>query len=199
MKRIILASNNPHKIKECQALLAPLALQLIPQNQQHIPPADEPYSTFIENALHKARQASRITGLPALSDDSGLCVRALHGLPGIHSARFAGEPPSDAANNQLLIEKMRGVTKRDGYFYCMLTLVRYPDDPAPVIAEGIWFGQIATVLQGDKGFGYDPLFYLPHLKLTAAQLDPTNKNRLSHRAQAFKKLLAQSHLFLPVK
>lgn len=199
MKRIVLASNNPHKIKECQALLAPLALPLVPQSQQSIPPANEPYSTFIENALHKARQASRITGLPALSDDSGLCVRALHGLPGIHSARFAGEPTSDAANNQLLIEKMRGLTERDGYFYCILTLVRYPEDPAPVIAEGVWFGHIATALQGDNGFGYDPLFYLPHLKLTAAQLDPASKNRLSHRAQAFKKLLAQSHLFLPVR
>jgi XTP/dITP diphosphohydrolase len=187
-KKIVLASCNTKKLDEYYALFSSLAIELITQSKLSILPIDEPYDTFIENALHKARHASLITGLPALADDSGLCVVSLNGLPGIYSARFAGEIASDDTNNQLLLEKMQAITKRDAYYYCMLVLVRHSKDPSPLIAEGIWSGKIMKEPRGKNGFGYDPLFYLPALHLTAAEIDPMLKNQLSHRAQAFKVL-----------
>ena len=187
-KTIVLASCNAKKINECCTLFSSLAIELIAQNKLGVLPIHEPYDTFIENALHKARHASHITGLPALADDSGLCVASLNGFPGIYSARFAGEITSDDANNQLLLEKMRAIAKRDAYYYCVLVLVRHPKDPSPLIAEGIWYGKIREEPRGKNGFGYDPLFYLPALHLTVAEIDSMLKNQLSHRAQAFKVL-----------
>jgi len=188
-KKIVLASCNAKKINECCALFSSFAIELIPQNKLGVLPIDEPYDTFIENALHKARHTSHITELPALADDSGLCVPSLNGFPGIYSARFAGKIASDEANNQLLLEKMRTITKRDAYYYCALVLVRHPKDPSPLIAEGIWSGKIGEEPRGKNGFGYDPLFYLPAIDLTVAEIDLMLKNQLSHRAQAFKVLL----------
>lgn len=188
-KKIVLASCNTKKINECCALFSSFDIELIAQNKLGVLPIDEPYDTFIENALHKARHASHITGLPALADDSGLCVPSLNGLPGIYSARFAGEIASDETNNHLLLEKMRAITNRDAYYCCVLVLMRHPKDPSPLIAEGIWSGKIGEEPRGKNGFGYDPLFYLPTLGLTAAEIDSMLKNQLSHRAQAFKVLL----------
>ena len=184
MIRLVLASNNAKKMKELDALLAPLGFEVIPQGQLNIPEAEEPHCTFVENALAKARHASRITGLPALADDSGLCVEALMGAPGVLSARFAGEPKNDARNNQKLLDELAGKQDRRAHFYCVLVLVRHADDPQPLIAEGEWHGEIVAEAAGEAGFGYDPLFWVPQQACTSAQLDATLKNRLSHRGQA---------------
>ncbi|MDY0011476.1 MAG: RdgB/HAM1 family non-canonical purine NTP pyrophosphatase [Rhodocyclaceae bacterium] len=189
MKQLVLASNNPGKARELHHLLAPLGLEVLPQSTFHVPPIDEPYPGFVENALHKARHAARHTGLPALADDSGLCVAALGGEPGVHSARFAGEPKSDARNNALLLERLTGAADRRAYFYCVLVLVKNADDPRPLIADGEWHGQILTAPQGHAGFGYDPLFLDPELGQTAAELDDALKNTLSHRGAAMRHLL----------
>lgn len=189
LSRIVVASNNAGKLKEFQQLLSPLGLEFIPQGQLNVPEAEEPHVTFVENALAKARHASRITGLPALADDSGLCVEALQGAPGVLSARFAGEPKSDERNNQKLLASLRGQTDRRAHFYCVLVLVRYADDPQPLIAEGEWHGEIVDDARGEAGFGYDPLFWVPQHGCTSAQLDPALKNQLSHRGQAMAVLL----------
>jgi XTP/dITP diphosphohydrolase len=191
MKRLVLASSNPGKIREIAALLAPLSIEVLPQSQLGIQEAEEPHETFLENALAKARHASRASGLPALADDSGLCVDALVGEPGVHSAYYAGlegdREHRDARNNAKLLKELKD--NRTAYYACIMILVRSASDPLPLIAEGIWRGQIARAARGVNGFGYDPLFLLPELGKTAAELDPAEKNRISHRAQALTKLL----------
>lgn len=192
--KVVLASNNAGKLREFAALLNAAGIELIPQGALNVPEADEPYPTFVENALTKARHAARLTGLPALADDSGLCVRALRGAPGVYSARYsqlAGGPKSDAANNARLIEELRGETDRRAYYFCVLALVRHAEDPEPLIAEGRWHGEILDTPRGAHGFGYDPHFFLPDLNATAAELDPAVKNTSSHRAMALRHLLAR--------
>jgi len=193
-KRLVLASNNPKKAAEMTALLAPLGIEVLPQSAFGIAEAEEPHDTFVENALAKARHAARCAGLPAVADDSGLCVAALGGAPGVQSARFAGEPKSDARNNALLIERLErlaGVDDRRAFFYSAVVLVRRADDPRPLIADGEWHGTILDAPRGDAGFGYDPLFYVPELGRTAAELDALTKNSLSHRGKAMGELLAR--------
>lgn len=195
--KLVLASNNAKKAAELAELLAPLGIEVLPQSVFDVPEAEEPYPTFIENALAKARHASAHTGLPAIADDSGLCVNALGGAPGVHSARYAGEPKSDARNNALLVERLMGVTDRGAYFYCVVALVRSPDDPRPLVADGEWHGTILDAPRGDNGFGYDPLFYVPELEQSAAELDANLKNTLSHRAAALRHLLERLQLTAP--
>jgi XTP/dITP diphosphohydrolase len=191
MKRIVLASGNPGKIREIGALLAPLAIEVVPQTELGVSEAEEPHDTFLENALAKARHASRATGLPALADDSGLSVNALGGAPGVHSAYYAGRDgyreTRDARNNAKLLASLGD--ERSAYYTCVLTLVKRPEDARPLVAEGRWHGEIARAPRGVNGFGYDPLFYLADLKKTAAELDPAVKNRVSHRGIALAKLL----------
>lgn len=190
-KRLVLASNNPKKAIEMTALLAPLGIEVVPQSAFDIPEADEPHPTFVENALAKARHASALSGLPAVADDSGLCVMALGGAPGVQSARYAGEPKSDARNNALLIERLDGFADRSAFFYSVVVLVRHADDPRPLIADGEWHGTILDAPRGEAGFGYDPLFYVPQLNQTAAELDAKLKNTLSHRGAAMRHLLTR--------
>lgn len=189
MKKLVLASNNAKKLKELVALVAPLGIEVIPQGELGVSEAEEPHCTFIENALAKARHAAAATGLPALADDSGLCVAALGGAPGVQSARYAGEPKSDARNNEKLLEALAGQTDRRAHFVSLLVLVRHAEDPQPIIAEGEWHGEILPALQGEGGFGYDPLFLDPASGLTAAELPAEIKNQRSHRGQAMQKLL----------
>ncbi len=189
---IVLASNNQGKIKEFNAILASVGINLIAQSEFNVPEVDEPYTTFIENALHKARHCSKLTGLPSLADDSGICVPALHGQPGIYSARYAGEnPKSDVANNQKLINELSKLDtiNRSAYFYCALVFIRHSDDPQPIIADGILHGEIINEARGVNGFGYNPHFYLPEYAKTVAELDETMKNQISHRGIALQELL----------
>ena len=189
--KLVLASNNAKKLKELDAILAPLGWELIPQGQLGVPECEEPHATFVENALEKARHAARSTGLPALADDSGLCVRALGGAPGVQSARYAGEPKSDERNNQKLIAALAGQADRRAHYVCVLVFVRHADDPQPIIAEGEWHGEIVDAPRGAGGFGYDPYFLLPDLGVTAAELDAAEKNRRSHRGLALQQLIAR--------
>ncbi|KVH13821.1 MULTISPECIES: RdgB/HAM1 family non-canonical purine NTP pyrophosphatase [Burkholderia] len=194
LSRIVLASNNAGKLREFTALFSTVGIEIVPQGDLAVPEAEEPFGTFIENALTKARHASRLTGLPAIADDSGLCVRALRGAPGVYSARYAqraGRDKGDAANNAYLVEQLRGVDDRRAYYCCVLALVRHADDPEPLFAEGRWAGEIVDTPRGGHGFGYDPYFYLPSLGATAAELEPAVKNTHSHRALALKALLAR--------
>ncbi|MFO1364332.1 MAG: RdgB/HAM1 family non-canonical purine NTP pyrophosphatase [Burkholderiales bacterium] len=190
MKRLVLASNNPGKIREFRELLAPLDLDVVPQGELGIAEAAEPHATFVENALAKARHAARRARLPALADDSGICVAALDGEPGVHSARFAGEPTSDARNNEKLVALLQEQPDRRAHYYCVIVLVRHADDPEPLIAEGRWDGEVIATPRGSGGFGYDPHFLLPDLGRTAAELAPEEKHALSHRGQALRRLLA---------
>jgi XTP/dITP diphosphohydrolase len=189
--KLVLASNNAKKLKELDAILAPLGWELVPQGQLGVPEAEEPHCTFVENALAKARHASRLTGLPALADDSGLCVDAFGGAPGVQSARYAGEPKSDARNNQKLLAELGASSERSAHFVSVIVFVRHADDPQPIIAEGEWPGEILSAARGDDGFGYDPLFYVRELDQSAAELDPAEKNRRSHRGQALACLVAR--------
>lgn len=189
MKQLVLASGNAGKLKELSALLAPLGIEVLPQSAFNVSEAEEPHPSFVENALAKARHASRATGLPALADDSGLCVDVLGGAPGVLSARFAGEPKSDERNNALLLERLAGQTDRRARFYCALALVRHADDPLPLIACGEWHGEILPAPRGKGGFGYDPLFLVSELEQTAAEIPHELKNVLSHRGSAFRQLL----------
>lgn len=189
MKKLVLASNNAKKLKELVALVAPLGIEVIPQGELGVSEAEEPHCTFIENALAKARHAAAATGLPALADDSGLCVAALGGAPGVQSARYAGEPKSDARNNEKLLEALAGHAYRRAHFVSLLVLVRHAEDPQPIIAEGEWHGEILPALRGEGGFGYDPLFLDPASGLTAAELPAEIKNQRSHRGLAMQKLL----------
>lgn len=186
---IVLASNNAGKLREFSQLLAPLGFTLHPQGEFNVPEAEEPHATFVENALEKARHAARLTGLPALADDSGVCVNALGGAPGVASARYAGEPKSDARNNQKLIEALARHADHSAYYYCVLVFVRHAADPQPVIAEGRWDGEIIATPRGQGGFGYDPYFLLPQAGMTAAEMPAEEKNRLSHRGQALRSLV----------
>jgi len=188
--KLVLASSNPGKLREIGALLAPFAA-VVSQEELGVADAEEPHATFLENALAKARHASRAAGLPALADDSGLCVEALGGEPGVHSAYYAGREGSreerDARNNNRILSNLN--ENRKAYYCCVLVLVRHPDDPRPLVAEGLWRGEIARASRGHNGFGYDPLFFIPSLQKTAAELAPEHKNRISHRGIALQKLL----------
>lgn len=186
----MLASGNPGKLREISALLEPLSIELVPQSRLGIAEADEPHATFLENALAKARHASRSARLPALADDSGLCVQALGGAPGVDSAYYAGREGSreerDARNNEKLLLSLPD--DRRAYYYCVMVLLQRFDDPRPLIAEGLWRGEIARAPRGANGFGYDPLFLLPSGR-TAAELEPQEKNRISHRGLALARLI----------
>ena len=190
MKKLVIASNNPGKLREFQFLLQPLGIEVLTQAQLGIEEAEEPHVTFIENALAKARHVSRLSGLPALADDSGICVEALGGAPGVLSARYAGDnPKSDQRNNEKLLHDMQGVADRRAHYYCVLVLLHHADDPQPLIAEGEWHGEIAHQERGDGGFGYDPLFWLPGLGKMSAELSRDEKHAISHRGKALKVLL----------
>jgi len=189
VKSLVLASGNRGKRDEIQALLEPFGTRVVTQAELGITEAEEPYHTFLENALAKARHACFATRLPALADDSGICVDALGGAPGVHSARYAGEPRSDARNNEKLLHELKDKSDRKAHYVCVLVLMRGPADTEPLVAEAEWHGEIATAPRGSGGFGYDPLFWLPELGKTSAELDPARKNRISHRGQALAKLL----------
>jgi len=187
--KLVLASNNAKKLKELDAILAPLGWELVTQGELGVPEVEEPYCTFVENALTKARHASLLTGLPALADDSGLCVDALGGAPGVQSARYAGEPKSDVRNNQKLLAELGENDQRTAHFVAVIVFVRHADDPQPIIAEGEWHGEILRAARGQDGFGYDPLFYVRELDRSSAELDAAEKNRRSHRGQALARLV----------
>lgn len=193
MNTLVLASGNRGKLAELRGLLVTLDIAVIAQAERGVGDADETGLTFVENALIKARHAARSTGLPALADDSGLCVDALAGAPGLHSARYAGRHGDDAANNARLLDELRDVAdaQRGAYFYCCLVLLRHADDPSPLIAEGRWYGRILHQARGHGGFGYDPLFLPQRSDFSAAELAADEKNRCSHRGQAAGALLQQ--------
>jgi XTP/dITP diphosphohydrolase len=199
VKKLVLASSNPGKLREIAVLLAPLGVDVVPQSELGIAGAEEPHASFVENALAKARHASRRSRLPALADDSGICVRALGGEPGVHSARFALEgadaPPAgaemDARNNAKLVRLLAAESDRRAHYYCVIVLVRHPDDPEPLIAEGRWAGEIVDAPRGEGGFGYDPHFFVRDLGKTAAELEPAQKNLVSHRGKALRRLIAK--------
>jgi XTP/dITP diphosphohydrolase len=201
LRKLVIASGNPGKIREIERILAPLKIEVVSQAALGVSPADEPHSTFVENALAKARHASAATGLPAIADDSGICVDALDGAPGVHSARYAGTPLSDERNNATLLEQMAGVTDRRAHYYCVIILMRHANDPQPLMAEGAWQGEIVQRPRGNRGFGYDPLFLDCQAGLTGAELPASRKNRVSHRGKAMRKLLRgmmqSSSLHLP--
>lgn len=193
LQKIVIASGNHGKLKEIQHILKATSIEVLPQSHFNVTEAEEPYCTFIENALTKARHASLQTGLPALADDSGICVDALQGLPGVHSARYACELPSDkksdAANNAKLLLALQDQTNRKAHYYCVMVLVKYATDPQPIIAEGMWHGEILTTPRGTDGFGYDPLFLDVTSGKTVAELAIDAKNKISHRGQALQHLL----------
>jgi XTP/dITP diphosphohydrolase len=189
--RLVLASGNEGKLREFRRLLAPLEISVVAQAELGIAETDEPHATFVENALAKARHASRLAGLPALADDSGVCVAALSGAPGVQSARYAGEPRSDRRNNEKLIADLAGVGDRRAHYYCVLALLRHGDDPEPILAEGRWDGTIIDAPRGTGGFGYDPHFLDPETGLTGAELPPLQKNERSHRGRAMRALIAR--------
>ena len=199
MKKLVLASSNAGKLREIQAILAPLGCEVLTQTELGIADADEPHLTFIENALAKARHAAGRSGLPALADDSGVCVVALGGEPGVQSARYAGDAAGreqrDARNNAKLVAALAACTDRRAYYYCAIVLVRHAADAQPLIGEGYWWGEIRDEARGHNGFGYDPHFYVPDLGRTAAELDPEQKNRLSHRGQALRQLVEKLRNF----
>lgn len=195
MQKLVIASNNPGKLREFQHMLAPLGIEVLTQSQLGISEAEEPHCTFIENALAKARHVSRASGLPALADDSGICVDALGGAPGVQSARYAGDnPKSDQRNNAKLLQDMQGISDRRAHYYCVLVLVRHADDPQPIIAEGEWHGEIAHAERGNGGFGYDPMFWLPELGKMSSELSHDEKHAISHRGRAMKVLLEKLKL-----
>lgn len=192
MKKLVLASNNAGKLREFSQLLATRGIGVVPQASLGVPDAEEPHVTFLENALAKARHASRLTGLPALADDSGLCVSALNDEPGVYSARYSamnGGEKSDQANNALLVERLQGQENRAGRYIALLVLVRSENDPQPIVGEGVWPGLIVDAPRGENGFGYDPHFFLPELGCTAAELSADQKNAVSHRGKALAELL----------
>jgi XTP/dITP diphosphohydrolase len=191
MKRLILASSNDGKLREMRRLLTPLGIEVVRQADLGIPDAEEPHATFVENALAKARHACVRSGLPALADDSGICVEALGGAPGVHSARYAGEPRSDARINEKLVKELAGIPDRRAHYACVLVLVRHADDPLPIIAEGLWHGRIVDAPRGSGGFGYDPHFEDLETGMTGAELPLARKNELSHRGKAMRALIGK--------
>lgn len=196
MDKLVIASNNPGKLREIAAILAPLGIEIVAQGQLGVDEAEEPHVTFVENALAKARHASRATGLPALADDSGVCVSALNGEPGVRSARYADAPEAanreeqDQRNNDKLLRALQGKADRRAHYCCVIVMVRHADDPQPLITEAEWHGEILESSRGQGGFGYDPLFYIPELGKTGAELTAAEKNRVSHRGRALA-LLAE--------
>jgi XTP/dITP diphosphohydrolase len=188
MKQIVIASNNQGKLREFSTLLGRFGVEAIPQRALGVGEAPEPFGTFVENALAKARFASLATGLPALADDSGIGAVALGGAPGVNSARYAGEPKNDEANNHKLIEALAGHDDKRAYYTCVLVMIDAVDDPHPIIADAQWFGEIIAMPRGAGGFGYDPYFWLPSLNKTAAELSAEEKNHLSHRGLAMRAL-----------
>jgi len=193
LENLVLASGNPGKIREFDRLLAPLGVTVLNQAQLGVQAADEPFDTFVENALAKARHVSRKTGLPALADDSGICVPSLGGEPGVRSARYAealAGLAQDEANNRKLVLALEGVPDRHAYYVAVLVLVTHAADPLPVIAQGLWRGEVIDTPQGEHGFGYDPHFWITDLGKTVAQLEPDQKNQLSHRGQAMRAMMA---------
>jgi XTP/dITP diphosphohydrolase len=198
MRRLVLASNNPGKLREFRQMLAPLGMEVTPQSELGIAETEEPHGTFVENALAKARHASRSSGMPAFADDSGICVTALGGAPGVQSARYAdggagGREDQDARNNRKLIDALKGNADRGAHYYCVIVLVRHDKDPQPLIAEGRWHGEIIAEPRGAGGFGYDPYFLVRDLGRTAAELMPDEKNAISHRGQAMQRLVEMLH------
>jgi XTP/dITP diphosphohydrolase len=196
MNKLVIASNNPGKLREIAEILAPLQIEILPQGALGVPEAEEPHCTFIENALAKARHASRLSSLPALADDSGVCVHALGGEPGVHSARYAAaagvvdRETQDRLNNEKLLQALAGAESRSAHYCCVIVLLRHADDPQPLIAEAEWHGEILEAPRGEGGFGYDPLFLIPELGRSGAELSPAEKNALSHRGRALA-VLAQ--------
>jgi XTP/dITP diphosphohydrolase len=188
-KKVVLASLNPGKLREFRELFQGTDFDIIPQAELAIGAASEPYPSFVENALGKARQACLLSGRPSIADDSGICVEALQGAPGIHSARFSGANASDEQNNQHLLKLLKNEKNRAAKYFCALVYLRHVNDPEPIIASGSWFGEVIDNPRGSHGFGYDPYFYLPQYQCTAAELDPTIKNKISHRALAMQELL----------
>ncbi len=189
MSKLVIASGNAGKLREIARILAPLDIEAVPQSEFNVPDCPEPHVTFVENCLAKARHASAHSGLPALADDSGICVEALGGAPGVFSARYAGEPRSDARNNDKLVAEMANQSNRRAHYTCVMVYVRHPDDPEPVIAEGRWYGEIIDTPRGENGFGYDPYFLVPEFEKTGAELDEDTKNDISHRGQALRELV----------
>ena len=187
-RRIVLASNNTAKLREILTMLDDSVWDIVPQGELGVDAIEEPHATFVENALAKARHAAGCTGMPALADDSGLCVDALSGAPGVFSARLAGDRANDEANNAELLRRLAGVTQRQAHYTCVLVAVRTADDAEPLIVDARWYGEIAQAPRGARGFGYDPLFYVTDLGVTAAELDPAHKNRISHRGLALHAL-----------
>lgn len=188
-EKLVIASTNQGKLREISQILAPLGIEVFPQSTFGVPEADEPHGTFIENALAKARHATDIAGLPALADDSGICVDALDGAPGVHSARYDGEPRSDERNNAKLLKALGERHDRQAHYYCVVVVMRHAQDPQPLIAEGLWRGEILRAPRGSGGFGYDPLFLDPEAGLTGAELAPARKNLMSHRGKALALLV----------
>ena len=199
MKELVVASSNPGKLRELAELLAPLGIEIIPQAKLGIEDAEEPHATFVENALAKARHASRAAGMPALADVSGICVAALGGEPGVHSARFAadaaqggaGRAEQDERNNRKLLSLLAGREDRRAHYACVMVLMHHAEDPEPVIAEGRWSGELIDTPRGSNGFGYDPYFLVPALGKTAAELGAEQKNAISHRGKALRRLIAK--------
>jgi len=193
MKKILLASNNPGKIREIQAMLANDGIEIVPQSAFEIPDVEEIGLTFVENAIQKARHASKLSGLPAIADDSGLEVDALGGAPGVFSARYACPDANDVANNAKLLRELRDIpdAERTARFRCIMVFLRHAQDPSPLIGQGAWEGMILRELRGEQGFGYDPLFFVPEKGCASAELPPDEKNRLSHRGKALKELITQ--------
>ena len=189
MSKLVIASGNTGKLREIARILAPLDIQAVPQSDFSVPDCPEPHVTFVENCLAKARHASAHSGLPALADDSGICVEALGGAPGVYSARYAGEPKSDQRNNEKLIAALANETNRRAHYTCVMVYVRHPDDPEPIISEGRWHGEIIDAPRGANGFGYDPYFLVPQFGKTGAELDEDTKNAISHRGQALRDLV----------
>lgn len=189
--KVVLATGNKGKLNEFQQLLAGLDMTVVPQSEFQVPDVEETGLSFVENAIIKARHASRLSGLPAIADDSGLEVDVLNGAPGIYSARFSGENANDEKNNLRLLSLLQEVPEeqRSARFQCLLVFLRHPEDPTPLICQGTWEGRIAFAPRGESGFGYDPLFYVPELGCTSAQLDKAAKNRISHRGKAMAQLL----------
>ena len=189
MSKLVIASGNAGKLREIARILAPLEIEAVPQSEFNVPDCPEPHVTFVENCLAKARHASAHSGLPALADDSGICVEALGGAPGVYSARYAGEPKSDQRNNEKLIAALKDPPNRRAHYTCVMVFVRHPDDPEPVIAEGRWYGEIIDTPRGKNGFGYDPYFLDTEFDKTGAELDEDTKNAVSHRGQALRDLV----------
>lgn len=190
-QKLVLASGNAGKLREFQQLLADCGFEVLPQSDFAVENAEETGLTFVENAILKARHACAETGLPAIADDSGIEVDALNGRPGIYSARYSGKGANDAANNQKLLQELDGVAeeKRTARYHCVLAFMRHAEDPTPILCHCSWEGRILTEARGEGGFGYDPLFFLPDMQCTAAELDKAEKNRVSHRGRAMQLLL----------